>query len=101
MTDESQGQGDNPYGAMDKKAVDAFDTWHKFHEELLKLGEFSTWLAEQDNQIDLVTFFVLDSENLPNYKHGLEHQMQFLDGLRDMLQATLASLEEYEKKQSD
>lgn len=95
MTDDSQASDGERYRAMEKKALDAFNTWHRFHEDLLKLGDFSAWLGERDNQIDLVTFFALDKDNLDSYEKGLKSQVDFLEGMRQMIQSTRTMLDEY------
>jgi len=101
LTDDTQGDDSSTYSNMEPAAVAAFDAWHKFHEDLLKLGEFSTWLAEGDNQIDLVSFFVIDAVNLEKYKDGLKHQIDYLGALQQMLDSTLDTIQEYEKRQTE
>jgi len=93
VTDDSADGGN--FAAMEKRLVDAFEIWHRFHEDLLRLGEFSTWLSDDDNQIDLVTFFVTDSENTEKYRQALGHQREFLDGVRQMIEGAAEMLDEY------
>jgi hypothetical protein len=93
---EGSDDDDRLYQDFEKKTVEAFNRWHRFHEDLLKLGDFSTWLSDGENQVDLVTFFALDSDNVPNYSRALVHQADFLAALQQMIDHTRAMLEEYE-----
>ena len=86
------------YAAMERSLIHAFSTWHNFHEELVKIGNFSTWLSDIDNHTDLVTFFALDDDNTPDYKKALSHQIEFLDGLRQMLEDVQETVETYKEQ---
>jgi hypothetical protein len=96
VTEGSNDDGDRLYQDFEKKTVEAFNRWHRFHEDLLKLGDFSTWLSDDENQVDLVTFFALDKENVPSYNRALTHQGDFLGALQQMIEHTKAMLEDYE-----
>lgn len=99
MSDDSQ----NPtseYADMDPDAVAAFNTWHTFNDDLVKLGEFVTWLSDADNQASLVTFFLMDKDNLQKYQDGLKYQRDFLSGLEQMLEATQQTITEVMARQS-
>jgi len=83
------------YSAMEEGLINAFSTWHTFHEELVKIGDFSSWLSDIDNHTDLATFFALDDGNSADYKLALKHQIEFLDGLRQMLEDVEGTVNTY------
>ncbi len=101
MTDTATATDANEYGEMERQTLDAFTRWHAFHESLIDMGGFANWLSGGEHSIDLVTFFALDSENTASYKQALSDQAAFLDGLKQMLDATRETLEGFEaQKQS-
>jgi len=87
MTNDSNDAG-KAKPAFDPKAVQAFERWHQFHQDLLKLGDFSAWLDEPDNRVDLVSFFAFDKTNMETYALALRHQLDFVDALRSNLSVT-------------
>lgn len=101
MTENTGNDADTQYQDFERQTVDAFNRWHAFHEDLLKLGDFSTWLSDTENQVDLVTFFALDSDNTPNYRQAIAHQASFLTAMQELLGQITAMMDEYaEKKES-
>lgn len=102
MTDSADTNATNQYKQMEREVIDAFETWHRFHEDLLRLGDFTTWLAQNDSQVNLVTFFNLDTENTEGYDQALTHQIEFLDNVKALLQQTTDMFREYqEQKKSE
>lgn len=101
MSDSSDESAKNQYKAMEREVIDAFETWHRFHEDLLRLGDFTTWMAQEENQVNLVTFFTLDEENADSYEQALTHQIEFVDNIRTLLNQTKDMLVEYNTRQED
>ena len=93
--------GGKEYQDFERQTVDAFHRWHAFHEDLLKLGDFSTWLSDTENQVDLVTFFALDSTNTPNYRDAVEHQAAFLTAMHELLTHVTTMMDEYQVKKDE
>ena len=81
---------------IEKGMLEAFERWHRFHEDLLKLGDFSNWLSESENQVDLVTFFALDKDSGTSYRQALEHQKMFLSAIQQLLEQIETMFDEYE-----
>ncbi len=98
MTEDTGNDVDTQYQDFERQTVDAFNRWHAFHEDLLKLGDFSTWLSDTENQVDLVTFFALDADNTPNYRQAIEHQSMFLSAMHELLGQITAMMDEYASK---
>ena len=99
LTDESGNDIENQYKNFERQTVEAFNRWHAFHENLLKLGDFSSWVSEDDNRVDLVTFFALDKENVENYRSALDNQSEFLTAMNELVDGIKTMLDEYEAKQ--
>jgi hypothetical protein len=99
VSDESGNDVENQYKNLESQAVEAFNRWHAFHENLLKLGDFSSWVSEDDNRVDLVTFFALDKENLENYRSALDNQSEFLSAMNELVGQIRTMLDEYESRQ--
>ena len=91
----------NDYNNLEGGLINAFSTWHNFHEDLVKLGDFSAWLSDIDNHTDLVTFFALDDGNSADYKKALTHQIEFLDGLRQMLEDVQDTVNTYAEQNDE
>jgi hypothetical protein len=96
VTEGSDNDVSTSYGEFERKTVDAFNRWHGFHEDLLKLGDFSTWLSDQENQVDLVTFFALDKENRESFNDALTNQIEFLAAMQGLMESTMEMLATYE-----
>ncbi len=101
MTEGSDDDGDMKYDEFERKTVDAFNQWHGFHEDLLKLGDFSTWLSDSENQVDLVTFFALDQENRDSFDAALANQAEFLGAMQALMEATRAMLAGYDSQEEE
>jgi hypothetical protein len=101
VSDETGNDADRQYKDFERQTVDAFHRWHTFHEDLLKLGDFSTWLSETENQVDLVTFFALDAQNTPSYRQAVEHQGAFLTAMQELLAHISTMMDEYETKKDE
>lgn len=101
MSDENGNDADKQYQDFERQTVDAFQRWHAFHEDLLKLGDFTTWLSDTENQVDLVTFFALDANNTPNYRKAIEHQTAFLTAMQELLDHISTMMDEYESKKDE
>jgi len=99
----SDGSDSDPknFADLEQKTLQAFNRWHSFHEDLIKLGDFATWLGDDDHQVDLVSFFVIDAENTDNYRNALKHQVDFLEGVRQMLEATLNMVDEFQRRREE
>ena len=95
---EKSGEPKN-FQELEKRTVDAFNRWHQFHNDLVKLGDFVTHFDTQDQLVDLVSFFVMDEENTVKYRDAIENQIAFLAGVSDSLNTLLTTLDEYEEKQ--
>lgn len=101
MNEDLGNDADKQYQDFERQTVDAFNRWHTFHEDLLKLGDFSTWLSDTENQVDLVTFFALDSDNTGNYRKAVEHQAAFLTAMNELLEHITTMMDEYETKKEE
>lgn len=101
MNEDLGNDADKQYQDFERQTVDAFNRWHAFHEDLLKLGDFSTWLSDTENQVDLVTFFALDSDNTANYRKAIEHQAAFLTAMNELLAHITTMMDEYETKKEE
>ncbi|MBL29506.1 MAG: hypothetical protein CMM50_18400 [Rhodospirillaceae bacterium] len=101
MSDDSSGAEPTNFAELEQRTLQAFNRWHSFHEDLIKLGEFATWLSENEHQVDLVSFFVIDGPNTDNYREALGHQTDFLDGLRQMLEDTVNMIDEFQRRQDE
>ncbi len=96
VTEGSDKDVDTQYSEFERKTVDAFNRWHGFHEDLLKLGDFSTWLSVPENQVDLVTFFALDKDNRESFTEALTNQAEFLAAMQALVTSTQDMLAGYE-----
>ena len=101
VSEETGNDADRQYKDFERQTVDAFHRWHTFHEDLLKLGDFSTWLSDTENQVDLVTFFALDAANTPSYRKAVEHQAAFLTAMQELLAHINTMMDEYETKKDE
>lgn len=101
MAEDPNSEPDRRYRDLERKTIDAFDRWHRFHEDLLKLGDFSSWLSESDNRVDLVTFFALDKQHAESYRKALAHQKMFLSAMGELLEQIEAMFDEYEGAHGD
>jgi len=101
VNDNTGGNDDRQYHDFERQTVEAFNRWHAFHEDLLKLGDFSTWLSDTENQVDLVTFFALDADNTANYRKAVEHQDSFLTAMHELLAHITTMMDEYETKKDE
>lgn len=101
MTEGSDNDVSTPYDEFERKTVDAFNRWHGFHEDLLKLGDFSTWLSDSENQVDLVTFFALDKENRESFNDALTNQIEFLAAMQGLMESTMGMLATYETSEEN
>lgn len=101
VSDNSNGSDGENFEDVEKQTIDAFNQWHRFHENLIKLGDFTTWWEDGENKVDLVTFFVLDGESLATYKDALQQQIDFLDELRAVLSNAQDMIDQYQEKQPD
>lgn len=101
MAEDPNGDPEKRFRDIEKKTLDAFDRWHRFHEDLLKLGDFSNWLSESENRVDLVTFFALDKEHGDSYRKALAHQKMFLSAMGELLEQIEAMYDEYERGKAD
>jgi hypothetical protein len=101
VAEDRNSESDRGYRDIEKKTIDAFDRWHRFHEDLLKLGDFSNWLSESENRVDLVTFFALDKEHAESYRKALAHQKMFLAAMGELLEQIEAMFDEYQSAHGD
>ena len=99
MTDNASDSA--KFEGVEEQTIEAFNKWAEFHEHLIKLGEFPTWLAEGENKVDLVTFFALDLEELETYKNALEQQIAFLEELKAVLANVGEMIDQYQDKQAE
>jgi len=99
VTEGSDNDVDKKYDEFERKTVDAFNRWHAFHEDLLKLGDFSTWLSDSENQVDLVTFFALDADNRESFDMALTNQAEFLAAMQALMEATREMLAGYDSQE--
>lgn len=99
VTDESGNDVENQYKNFERQTVEAFNKWHAFHENLLNLGDFLAWVSEDENRVDLVTFFALDKDNIDHYRGALDNQTDYLSAMIQLVEQIKVMLAEYEAQQ--